>query len=98
MIHTQPYAINNQLHYPDAFAGDNKFYVVDYSGWLGDDTLATSTVTPSAGASISLATNTTTQVSFKMSTPAGGAEYVTVSVTTALGQTKVIKLWVTVYD
>lgn len=66
---------------------DDLTYTLDYTGWLGSDTISTVTRTAS-GTSVAGTSNTTTASIQRLK----GAGYVDVKIVTAGGQTKVDRL------
>lgn len=63
-------------------------YAIDWSTWLGSDTIATSTWSASAGITINSNTNTTTRATVWLSGGTAGNTYqLTNTITTAGGRT-----------
>jgi hypothetical protein len=63
-------------------------YTIDWSGWLGTDTIATSTWTAATGIAVGVTTNTTTSATVWLSGGTVGQIYaVTNHIVTAAGRT-----------
>ena len=75
----------------DAYEGETLSYTVDWTGFLGSDTISTSTWAGD-GSTVSGATNTTTSASAKATSPTEAQDAtITNTITTAAGLTAVAR-------
>lgn len=77
-------------HYLTMHEDDVLKVTVDWSNWLGSDTIDTSTFTSDGGANIDSSTNTTTQATVTLSGEEGLSE-IENKITTTNGLTKVLR-------